>query len=296
MMWKNPFAGTGWGDFFHDFQIVKLIEDREAPHTPHNFPLLYGSQCGVISFLIACFILLYPVILHIRHLRKNRGQDLMHYAVLTAICAAVLDYLLDLSYETPAFVCIWAILVFWALYKMDSAYFPEPRRIPTGRWCLLACILATIPVAILEFRQMYGEMKFNEFHELMNPRYSKNQVSAQDAFRAPPADQALKLFRITAELSPYNPFPWMMMSDYLTAKGDLYNAKGYTDKAISLSPQRASFYLRRARLTYMMTGSAEKAADDLKQVRALFPKNPDYKISDIELLTPPQPVNKEKPQ
>lgn len=296
MMWKHPFAGTGWGDFFHDFQILKLIEDREAPHTPHNFLLLYGSQCGIISFLIACFLLLYPVILHIRHLRKNPGQDVMHYAVLTAICAAILDYQLELSYETPAFVCSWAILVLWALYKMDSGYFQEPKRIPAGRWVLLACILATIPVAILEFRQMYGEMKFNEFHELMNPRYSKNQTSAKDAFRLPPADQALKLFRITVEQSPYNPFPWMMMSDYLTARGDLYNAKGYTDKAIALSPQRASFYLRRARLTYMATGSAEKAADDLKQVRALFPKNPEYQVSDIELLTPPKKENKENPQ
>jgi tetratricopeptide (TPR) repeat protein len=88
----------------------------------------------------------------------------------------------------------------------------------------------------------------------------------------------------------------MMMSDYLTARGDLYNAKGYTDKAIALSPQRASFYLRRARLTYMATGSAEKAADDLKQVRALFPKNPEYQVSDIELLTPPKKENKENPR
>ena len=296
MMWKNPFVGTGWGDFFHDFQIVKLIEDREAPHTPHNFPLLYGSQCGIISFLIACFILLYPLILHIRHLRKNPGQDIMHYAILTAICSAVLDYLLELSYETPAFLCTWAILVFGALYKTASGYFPEPRRIPAGRWVLLFCILATIPVAVLEYRQMYGEMKFNEFHELMNPRYSKNAGNAKDAFRLPPADQVLKFFRSTTEQAPHNPFPWMMMSDYLTAMGDLYNAKGYVDKAISLSPQRSSFYMRRARLTYRMTGSAEKAAADLQKVRELFPKNPEYKKSDLELLTPQKQENKETRQ
>jgi hypothetical protein len=46
----------------------------------------------------------------------------------------------------------------------------------------------------------------------------------------------------------------------------------------------------------MATGSAEKAADDLKQVRALFPKNPEYQVSDIELLTPPKKENKENPQ
>ena len=84
---ENYFNKT-WGDFFHDFQILKLIDDREAPHTPHNTPLLYGSQCGVLSFLTVCFLLLYPLILQIRNLRKKPGQDLLLYGILTASAAA----------------------------------------------------------------------------------------------------------------------------------------------------------------------------------------------------------------
>lgn len=296
MMWQHPFAGTGWGDFFHDFQIMKLIEDREAPHTPHNFPLLYGSQCGLLSFLTACFLLLYPVILLLRHLRKNPGQDLLNYGLLTAICIAGMDYQLEISYETPAFLCTWAILTLCTFYKMDPCYFPEPRTIPAGRYILLISILAALPCGYLEYRQMYSEMKFNEFHELMNPRYSRDLALSQKTFTLPPPGRVLKHFRSTTEHAPHNPFPWMMMSDYLAAQGDIYNAKGYANKAISLSPRRAAFYLRRARLIYRETGSVEKAAADLKKTRELFPMNQDYKVPDLELLIPQQNNDKEKTQ
>ena len=292
MMWKNPFAGTGWGDFFHDFQILKLIEDREAPHTPHNTPLLYSSQCGVLSFLIICFLLLYPLILQIRHLRKNQTGDLLLYGILTASAAAVMDYQLELSYETPGFLGSWAILTYLAFYKMDMER-PQDKTtaIPANKLILLLCITGTLAGTWLSFRQMQSEMIFNTFHELMNPRYSRDQGLNKQAFRMPPPDKTLQAFRETIKCAPYNPFPWMMMSDYLAAQGDLYNAKGYANRAIELSPQRSAFYLRRAKLTFLETGSAEKAAADLEQVRKLFPKNPDYRVPDIQLLIPQKTTN-----
>ena len=292
MMWKNPFAGTGWGDFFHDFQILKLIDDREAPHTPHNTPLLYGSQCGVLSFLTVCFLLLYPLILQIRNLRKKPGQDLLLYGILTASAAAVMDYQLELSYETPAFLGVWAILNFIAFYRMETNPDTEESwKVPAGRIALIICLFAVIAGTWLTFRQMKSEMIFNEFHELMNPRYSREQAFDKKAFRLPSPDKVLPKFRETTGNAPYNPFPWMMMSDYLAAQGDLYNAKGYANKAIELSPCRAAFYLRRAKLTYLETGSVENAAKDINQARKLFPKNPDYRVPDIQLLIPQQPNN-----
>ena len=53
MMLANPLCGTGWGDFFHDYTKIKKIDSAEAPHTPHNFLLALGSQCGFPGFLIA---------------------------------------------------------------------------------------------------------------------------------------------------------------------------------------------------------------------------------------------------
>ena len=96
-------------------------------------------------------------------------------------------------------------------------------------------------------------------------------------------------FKEAEKYGPYNPFPWSMMCDYMISRGELFSAQHYIEGAIRRSPERAAFYLRRAQVTYLMTGDPARSAGDLEKVRSLFPKNPDYRKPDLELLKPERP-------
>ena len=71
MMLKHPLTGTGWGDFLHDYPILRLWHDKEAPHSPHNMLMLFGSQCGIAGFLAALAVLAYPVVEACRQIRRT---------------------------------------------------------------------------------------------------------------------------------------------------------------------------------------------------------------------------------
>ncbi|MCI6288166.1 MAG: O-antigen ligase family protein, partial [Lentisphaeria bacterium] len=76
MMFLHPFAGAGWGEFLNDYLILKNVVNDEAPHSPHNFMLTLGSQCGIPAFLVSCLLLALPLIAALLLLsRRSREKE-----------------------------------------------------------------------------------------------------------------------------------------------------------------------------------------------------------------------------
>ena len=286
MMLEHPFAGTGWGDFFHDFQIIKLYDDAEAPQTPHNFPLLFGSQSGVLSFLTCCFLMLLPLIYAFRmSWRKGEKYTPFFYALTAAAGAALLDLQLEITYETPAFFCTFGIVAFLLFRQKTES--TVPLRLP--RYIFLLPLLLSLFTIGTSFRRMQCESAFAGLQETLNPRFSREAIQNPALLRAPDPAKVMPKFKEAEKYGPYNPFPWSMMCDYMISRGELFSAQHYIEGAIRRSPERAAFYLRRAQVTYLMTGDPARSAGDLEKVRSLFPKNPDYRKPDLELLKPERP-------
>ena len=129
MMLRHPFAGTGWGDFFHDYLGMKLLHNSEAPHSAHNMLLLFGSQTGIAGFLIVTAALLIPwigglsLIIKLRNDGKSiwkENDGIFILAILLGCLIFGMDSLLEISYECPAFICIWNVLALILLQKTEE--------------------------------------------------------------------------------------------------------------------------------------------------------------------------------
>ena len=288
MMASHPLFGTGWGDFFHDYQRLKLLVNDEAPHTPHNMITLFGSQCGIAAFLNAAFLLILPLVLLFRRLLKDppdRG-DIMPYALFCALAAAFTDFMLEITYETPAFLCTYAILVLLAFQKDGACGCEEDgktvspvqaRLLRTG--LAVFALLSAAGGALM----MRSEQAFSEFQEALDPRFSRAAIGA-DSYAPPPRDLAIRLLRRATDLDPYNPFPWATASAFMAAQGDYAAAEGFISEAIKRSPLRSSFYLRRAKIRYAAKADPARVKADLDKVRELFPMNGQYRVPDSEIL------------
>ncbi len=287
MMLRNPLFGTGWGDFFHDFQVLKLLTDQEAPHTPHNMPLLFGSQCGISAFLTACFVLFYPLCHAVRSAWKRKKETpLMHYAFVFAFAAAITDFMLELCYETPAFYGLFTAIVLLYFYQYGGE---EAKPLPKGTPVLRAgLVLFAAGSLCLTAYYMRSESAFAEFQENVDLRFSREAIMTKN-YTPPPPAKVMRLFKDAAVKGPQNPFLRATMADYMASRGELYQAEQLITEAIRLSPLRSSFYLRRAKFRYHMTGDITQAKDDLDTVRKLFPMNDKYQVSDLDLLQFQQP-------
>ena len=104
MMFLHPFTGAGWGEFLNDYLILKNVVNDEAPHSPHNFVLTLGSQCGIPAFLISCILLALPLIAALLLLsRRSREKELSFpdTCFVWGLGAWTFHSMLELNYETP---------------------------------------------------------------------------------------------------------------------------------------------------------------------------------------------------
>ncbi len=111
MMFSNPLTGTGWGDFYHEYPSLKLLVNDEYPHSPHNFPLLFGSQCGIAGFLLSLSLLAYPLWMA----RKAVQTDSCYAGAFAFLAILSAASLLEISVEVPAFACAMSVGGFYLL-------------------------------------------------------------------------------------------------------------------------------------------------------------------------------------
>lgn len=293
MMAEHPLFGTGWGDFFHDYQRMKLLVNDEAPHTPHNMISLFGSQCGILAFLNAAVLLFLPLIFLFRRLRKDppSAGDILPFALFCSVAVATADFMFEITYETPAFLCTYAIVVLLAFRPSApsgaEASLPEaaPDRSARRARLLLRCGLALFALfsAAAAFLMILDEQAFAEFQETMDPRYSRTYMDP-GTYRPPSHDKVVRLLDRAVSRGPYNPFPWATAAGYMAFRKDHVAAEKYMDEAIRRSPLRSSFYLRRAKIRHAAQADPALVKADLEKVRELFPMNNVYQDAPDEVL------------
>lgn len=286
MMLSHPLCGTGWGDFFHDYQILKLLLDEEAPHTPHNMPLLFGSQAGIPAFLAACAVLFYPVFHGFRSVRTAYSRSFPVYALLFALTACAADSLLEISYETPAFFGTFTALSLILFFETRDGGKAEPSPAPQGKFRMVfPAVFAASALfsAVFALYMIRAERSFSILQEHVDIRFSRDAAFNKD-YRPAPPEQVMEMMRQAADDGPYNPFVWATGCDYAMSRGDLFLAEHLMDEAIRRSPSRAAFYLRRAQIRYFRTGDLSLCREDLARARELFPMNQNYRVPDEELI------------
>lgn len=279
MMALHPFAGAGWGEFLNDYLILKNLVNDEAPHSPHNFVLTLGSQCGVFAFLIASAVLVFPLAAAVYRFSGSGKDDPdrpMKAALLFGLGAWTFHSMLELNYETPASVGLAALLGVMVLSVPES--MPWTLRIPerffagkiaSSVFLLTAAALAASTL-LLSPRIVSAEMNYDLLYTSTDRRF------APDPSKPPPDVQTVK--DMLSRCEKRSPFPYAAASTYLFQQGPYYAEDGMAmlDEAIRLSPKRSAFYYRKYRILEMLPGRAAEAEKNLEKARALSPRNPQY--------------------
>ena len=314
MMLKHPLTGTGWGDFLHDYSILRLWEDKEAPHSPHNMIMLFGSQCGVAGFLAALAVLAYPVVEACRRIRRTDWRDSKAvFALVPAFSCLILSVgtLLDIGFETTAYSGV--LIAFSLLVLLRDAPQTEPFvcRKPF-QWAapVLAVVFFLVALTV-SYRHFRAEKAYSILVSELNPEYSFEHQNDPDYI--PPLGRVQTLLKEAIMADPDSPFPWSAGADYMACTGRLKEAMTLIGQAIERDPLQAAHYVKRARIGYLrdlvqlnalnLGGSDrlsvlsvnEDARRDLAVARRLAPKNPELKRPDADIcraaftLKEPQP-------
>ena len=295
MMLDYPLFGTGWGEFFHNYFVYKDLINDEAPHTPHNFPLTIGSQCGIISFIIAVLILLLPFLVSFFLLKRSVAEKkvtqeeqesfILKVGLTTGFSAWCFHSLCEIDFETPACFCTAAAVAFVILSDRKTAellpvfsletlsakkYFRAVKI--TGIAFFLLSVLGIL--AWISWKSPHlitAEMAFDRLFTAVNPHFGRmGEKMAQP-------EEAQKIFQETIQRMPLSPFPWDTFSHYVAAMGPLYaeQAVALVVEAEKRSPKRASYYYRQS-LAYRRLGNLPKAVEMLRKAQKCSPKNPEY--------------------
>ena len=295
MMFDYPLFGTGWGEFFHNYFVYKDLINDEAPHTPHNFPLTVGSQCGIISFVVAFLILLLPFLVSFfllkraasekRVTQEDRESFILKTGLTTGFSAWCFHSLCEIDFETPACFCSAAAIAFVILSDRKTgemlsisflSAFAEKKYFRAVKVsCIVFFLLSAL--GILTWiswkspRLITAEMAFDRLFTAVNPHFGRmGEKMAQP-------EEAQKIFLDTIQRMPFSPFPWDTFSHYVAAMGPLYaeQAIALVEEARKRSPRRASYYYRQSQ-AYRRLGNLPKAVEMLRKAQKCSPKNPEY--------------------
>ncbi len=267
MMLEHPFAGTGWGDFFHEYPGKKLLHNDEAPHSPHNLLLFFGSQCGVIGFLAAGMVSFYPLCRGFRKLKQQEtGIDWHLAALLTSLTILTFDALLEVGIESPAYACTLILLAMLTLHRtgLEDQTVILKKQIPPFRHAGLILLAGlTIGTAAIEIGR---EKKYAALFEKIHPQFSRTP----DVMPKPE-----EIRRTYAEAPQDSPFVHLVMASFLERNGQFTAALRTLDRAVQFAPEDVGIKRRRLRLL-KRTGSDPAAIDaERKNILEADPNNPD---------------------
>ncbi len=271
MFVNHPFTGTGWGDFFHEYTMIKHYPGTEAPHTPHNFVLSFASQAGIFGLLAAVLVLAMPFWQYFR-LRKLEGHNWLNTVLIAGWCAWGIHSLLDFNIQicgTVATGIAMLLLMTSSDCGQETVRTLDKSPPPAPRHASLVWHLASIPVALaalaLSFQMLYAEIPYSELHMMCNQ-------GATGLSGKPSADFDLieRQLRATTRRMPYSPFPWMCAGNAAQAAGEFARSEIFYAEAIKRSPERSSLY-HRIFLSQMRMGKREQALENLRKAAELFP-------------------------
>ena len=263
---EHPWAGGGWGGFFHRHMKIKLTDSDESARSPHNLAGSFAAQAGIPAGLVAAAAMIL-LVCELFRFREEEGDKLLP-AVRWSVLAFMLHTCMEVNDAIPASMVSCVLLTLAVLPDspaQDSASAPAPlkrRLILYGGACLLLAGSFLVNGSWLR-----SEAAFDELDQLLHPR-------TPGAFSAPPdpAAVARRLERVES-LRPRSPYAVEMTGDLLFRLGDVDNAAVLFEKARQRDPGRPSAYRRLAAVAFRQ-GDEGKARLLLGRARELFPADP----------------------
>ena len=286
MMLAHPLVGTGWGDFLHDYSIFRLWHDKEAPHSPHNMILLFGSQCGVAGFAAAFAVLAYPVFAVCCRIRRTDWRNLNDvFTLVPGISCLILSagILLDVGFETTAYSGVLIVFSLLVLLQNAPAEPIEQGKSPLSRIAAVLLLLFAAVAGRCSWNMFRAEKAYSHLLNELNPEYSFEHKD--EPGYVPPLKQVQFLLKEAVKAAPESPFPWNAAADYMFMIGDAKKAMTCINQTIELDPLQSAHYVKRARMNYWLAGLdvTDDVKRDLDTARRLAPKNPELKRPDADI-------------
>ncbi len=270
MLWNSPWTGSGWGGFQKDFLLLRMIADREAPNSPHNFILSFASQCGVGGLIFSVFVLSFPVVLLLLHLRRKTLREAfaeesgMFLPAALGFLAWSVHALMEISLETAASTALASIVAVLLLRSTGAGCCPETGkggwRVPALKWILsLAILVLTFGYGVRYLRYDVAFSRLNDLLDASRTRKAENPSEIAAAYRR------------CEELLPESYYHVMSLLNYYEARNIPPDELiPLLETAIRRYPCNAALYIRLSALLHR-TGRPDEAAAARKKARELAP-------------------------
>lgn len=271
---ENPVFGTGWGDFFHDYMVIKIFPGKEAPHDPHSMLMAYLAQCGIIGGITCFLALFWPLWTAWRRICNAAGK-FYHQAdfwIFAGILGGAIHSQVDSNMQVPAIMCYLAALQVTLLIDPTEPK-QQKSRLPLRIVFILVAVWSGTFGIISGYQLLNAEKAFSELQNLT----SLQGKTAEEYFRTTPQQVNNALGKCVA-LKPYSPFSWQTAGDFMFSRGVYDVAERYYLKMTELAPLRAAAWHRLHRIC-RVTGREDVAKEYLRKAHRLFPNNPDYETA-----------------
>ena len=277
----HPFAGSGWGDFFHDYMRLKQVFHKEAPHMPHNIIMSFASQTGLIGLLTIICALLYPLWHGARqllnqHLPMPKIFTNRNAMLILGLTAWTLHAMADINLQIPATMATMILMVMLLTIPGSESQRDSSEqkiatlpRVQTWAWKGTAIILAAASI--------YGGLHMIRFDYAMTKLIQATDIGSrtqEQFFRIAP-DKIVADLEQCNRIAPYSPYPYRVTASFMAQRGYLKRAEQLYLEAIKRSPERPSFYFQ-LYLLNRVAHNRPRAIKYLTKAIKMFPKNERY--------------------
>ena len=275
LLFKHPFTGTGWGDFFYDYMKIKTIQSSEAPHTPHNLFLALGGQAGILALLASMGALFYPLWLGAKKVRLliSRHEYMKEdVAILFGFTAFLFHSMMDINLQIPASIATASIMTL--LLSMPAEDKSEKSKLPRRAAATVIALTAAAVAIGGGWHLVSSEYVYSRLTETCNLR-----VKTPEEILTTSTENVYQKFEAAVKARPYSPFPYSTAGAFYMGTSRLEQAETLYKKALKLSPDCAAWYFRLYTIQKLQ-GRSREAKNNLQKAHELFPNHPQYKNSD----------------
>jgi hypothetical protein len=279
MFLGHPWLGTGWGDFFHEYTVLKSVLSDESPHTPHNLILAFASQTGFCGLVTSVFALTIPFLFLARRTWRIPLTQVFQFPapmIFLGWTAWSIHSMSDINLQIPGSVATALTLVIIGCGGSADGSLDEKseraKRLPS--WCGWTLLWGFLILAAATFaggvKLTRFEIRYNNLQSYCDPRFK-----TREEFQTLSVSRMMELLNACEQLAPTSPFPPATAADFCMMKGRPYQAERLFKEVLERSPERSSFHYK-LHLVQRHIGKDGEAAKHLRKAIELFPNHPRY--------------------